>query len=217
MRYSDSNYKPFYSQDLHREFHFRGAKLDQIYRILLALDNDGRSWYRLAHEAGVAYGWAHRKLDELKKIGLIIGSQVVKPRELFRIWADHRVPIYVREYHVKDPQGILKDCPYEFAITKYYAENLLNNYLFPKVHDLYVKAHDLVAWHELLSSKGYVGGGNLRILVADEHVSWGTKVVGGWPVVSVQQLIVDLIREGAECIEAVDQLLEKYYHDQWIV
>jgi len=217
MRYSDSNYKPFYAQDLHRELHFRGAKLDRIYRILLALNNNGRSWYKLAKEAGVAYGWAHRKLDELKIKGLIMGSQVIKPRELFRIWADHRVPIYVREYHVKDPQGILKGSPLEFAITKYYAENLLNNYLFPKVYDLYVKAQDIDTWHELLSSKGYVGSGNLRILVVDEHVFWKTKRVDGWPLVSLQQLIVDLIREGAECIEAVDQLLEKHYHDQWIV
>ena len=217
MRYSDPNYKPLYSQDLLRELSFRGAKVDRIYRTLLASHNNGHSWYKIAKEADVAYGWAHRKLDELRTTGLIKGSKVAQPRELFKIWAAHRVPIYVREYHIKDPQGILKDSPLAYSLTKYYAENLLNNYLFPKVYDLYVNPRDLVAWNELLSSNGYVGSGNLRLLLTDVHVSWGAKVVDGWPVVGLQQLIVDLIREGAECIEAVQQLMEKYYHDQWIV
>ena len=217
MRFSDINYKPIYAKDLLHEFTFRGAKLDRIYRILLNQEEKSQSWYKVAKNADVAYGWAHRKLSELESKGFIKGSRVKEPSKLFGMWAGHKVPIYTREYHIKDPKGLFKDNSLEFALTKYYAENLMNNYLFPKVFDVYVRLQDLQGWHDILSSNGYVGSGNVRILVADEHVFWRAKKVQGWPVVSIQQLIVDLIREGAECLEAVDQLMEKYYHDQWIV
>lgn len=217
MRYSDINYKPVYAKDLLHNLSFRGAKLDRIYRILLNREERNQSWYKMAKSADVAYGWAHRKLSEVENRGLIKGSRVKEPSKLFKLWASHKVPIYIREYHVKDPKNILKNSPFDFSLTKYFAENLVNNYLFPKVYDVYVRSQDLPGWHDILSSMGYVGRGNVRVLVADEHVFWGTKKVQGWPVVSIQQLIVDLIREGMECLEAVDQLMEKYYHDQWIV
>ena len=217
MKYSDMNYKPLYTNKLYQDHSFRGAKLDRLFRTLLDLGLESMSWYQIAKSTSVAYGWAHRKLSELENRGVIKGSKVLKPRDLFQIWATHKVPIYVREYHVKDPQVILKNCGMEFTLTKYYAENLVNNYLFPKVYDLYIKNDELLNWHDLFSSKGYVGSGNIRVLMADEHVFWNMKKVNDWPIVCTQQLIVDLIREGIECIEAVDQLMEKYYNDQWIV
>jgi hypothetical protein len=39
-------------------------------------------------------------------------------------------------------------------------------------------------------------------------------MVKGWPLVSIQQLIVDLMRTGAECAEAADLLIGREYLDR---
>jgi len=98
-----------------------------------------------------------------------------------------------------------------YVLTGYFAENLVGHYVFPRFHELYVHRPDALAWHALLSGKGYVGRGNVQVLLADEHVFFESDVADGWPVVSIQQLIVDLYRTGAECAEAADLLVGRVY------
>ncbi|NIP34376.1 MAG: hypothetical protein GWN18_05510, partial [Thermoplasmata archaeon] len=45
----------------------------------------------------------------------------------------------------------------------------------------------------------------------DEHVFYERQEVDGWPLVSVQQVIVDLYRTGVECAEAADLLVGRLY------
>jgi len=47
--------------------------------------------------------------------------------------------------------------------------------------------------------------------LTDEHVFWNRIEVKEWPIVSIQQLIVDLLREGAECREAAEILIRRFY------
>ena len=54
-----------------------------------------------------------------------------------------------------------------------------------------------------------VGKGNLRLLPADEHTFYKASKLQGLAVVSLPQLIVDLLAEGGPCIEAAQLLLEK--------
>jgi hypothetical protein len=72
--------------------------------------------------------------------------------------------------------------------------------------------HELEKWHNYLMNSGYVGKGNVKIYFTDQHVFFEKYEVEGWPVVSIQQLIVDLIREGAECKEAAEILMKRIYN-----
>jgi len=61
----------------------------------------------------------------------------------------------------------------------------------------------------LMSKNGLVGRGNVRILVDDSHVFYGSLVVRDFSVVSTPQLILDLLVEGGPSVEAAEMLLEK--------
>ena len=194
-----------------RSKNFSGCKIDRIYRILLSLSRKDVSWYRIAREANVAYGWAHSILSDLRDDNIISGSIVRNPHQLFEKWAGRTTRILFREYHVQQPEKLIKDANLGFALTSYYAEHLVGKYLFPRKFDIYIHQKDAPAWHTLLTNQGYVGKGNLRILLTDEHVFHDGMKVEGLSIVSIQQLIVDLMREGAECSEAADLLIERFY------
>ncbi|MCQ1537753.1 hypothetical protein FTO68_01935 [Methanocalculus taiwanensis] len=89
-------------------------------------------------------------------------------------------------------EGILKD-------RQIFAKNLVGGYLFPRSYELYIKDYEFEQWDNYLLESGYLGKGNVKIFCSDHHVFFEKQIVEGWPVVSAQQLIVDLIREGADC------------------
>jgi len=188
-----------------------GDKVERIYRVLLSRKLDRPTWYRIAKEADVSYGWAFRVLKALERDGLIKGRKLMDPRAVFTRWASRKDRRVYREYHVKEAPLVLKAANMGYALTGYAAENLVGHYVFPRLHELYVHVPDAPAWHELLIGKGYVGRGNVQVILADEHVFFEADVVDGWPVVSIQQLIVDLYRTGAECAEAADLLVGRAY------
>jgi hypothetical protein len=97
----------------------------------------------------------------------------------------------------------------KYALTTYSAENLVQGYLFPSRVDFYIDPADLKKWHLLLSEKGLVGKGNVRILMTDNHVFYNSFVKNGLMIVSMPQLIVDLLVEGVVAVEAAEKLLEK--------
>ena len=188
-----------------------GDKVERIYRILLSRKIKKMTWYRVAKEAGVGYSWAYRVLKDLEKGRIIKGSAVRDPKALFRRWAERDDRRAYREYNIQDPAKVLKKAKMDYAFTGYFAENLVGHYVFPRFFELYIHREDAARWHRFLSESGYVGKGNVQVMLADEHVFFERGKVDGWPVVSVQQLIVDLYRTGAECAEAADILVEKEY------
>lgn len=188
-----------------------GDKVERIYRVLLSKRGVARTWYRIAKDADVSYGWAHHILEGLEREGLIAGSEVVGTRELFLKWADRRDRRLFREYNVQEPDEIIAGSKLDHAYTGYFAENRLGQYLFPRFREFYVKMDDRMRWHQLLTRHGYVGRGNTQVLLADAHVFFERQNVDGYPLVSTQQLIADLYRTGAECAEAADLLVSKVY------
>ena len=186
-------------------------KVERIYRVLLSRRLGQPSWYQVAKEAGVAYGWAHRVLKGLEGDGLLEGREVVDPGGLFARWTSRTDRRVYREYHVREPSDLIREAGMDHALTGYFAENLFGHYLFPRYHEVYVREEDAAAWHELLTSRGMVGRGNVQVIVADEHVFYERQEVDGWPLVSVQQVIVDLYRTGVECAEAADLLVGRLY------
>ena len=187
------------------------TKIERIYRILLSVPYIERSIYRISKESDTDYHWTHNTLKELEKQGVVEGSTLIEPISLFKIWAERPISTLFREYHIQEPKKFIKEVKLDHAITTYYAENQIGSYLIPRIFDIYIHEKDSKLWHERLIENGYVGKGNVRILLADEHVFWNRILEGPLKTVSIQQLIVDLIREGGVCVEAAEILMERFY------
>ena len=193
--------------------YMRGNKKQRIIRILL--NRKSLTKYRLAKLAETSFPWTHEFLKQLENKKLIKGTEVIKPKELLYLWSKLRKkPIY-REYMIREPLELLKITQLKFALTTYLGENLTQSHLFPLRIDIYIQKQDLKKWHKMLSGKGFYGKGNFRILIdEDEHVFDFTKKTGiGLSVVSMPQLIVDLIQEGGPCEEAAELLIKRYFEN----
>jgi len=110
----------------------------------------------------------------------------------------------------REPLELLRKTELKYALTTYQAENLVQHYLFPSRTDLYIMEEEFSRWHDLIvATGGLVGRGNLRLLIADRHVLYNASKIQELTVVSLPQLIVDLLAEGGPCVEAARLLLEK--------
>jgi hypothetical protein len=88
---------------------------------------------------------------------------------------------------------------------------MVNHYLFPSRTDLYIRMNDFDSWHNLFVKEGaLVGGGNVRLRWYDDQVFCNSFFVNDYRIVSIPQLIVDLIREGGVTVQAAEMMIEKY-------
>lgn len=191
----------------------RGHIRERVLRVLLNHPNGELTQYKLAKLTESAFSWVHDTLKGLEKKGLIESTRVKKHKELFLLWRDWKITPKNREYMIREPLDILRKAKMKYALTTYYAENLVQSYLFPSRVDFYIDPKDLKEWHKILSEKGLVGKGNVRILMTDNHVFYNSLVKKGLTLVSVPQLIVDLLVEGAVAVEAAEMLMEKEEKD----
>jgi len=189
----------------------QAIKIERIFRILLSICYAERSVRRISKEADTDYHWTYKTLKELERDGIVQGTKIIDPMSLFKKWADRPTSVLFREYHIQDPKKFIHETDLDYAMTTYYAENQIGSYLIPRIMDIYIHEKDINLWHEKLIDNGYVGKGNVRILLADEHVFWDSIQEGPLKTVSIQQLIVDLMREGGVCTEAAEILVERYY------
>ena len=138
-------------------------------------------------------------------------TQVIDIQGLFSYWLKINPRPSFREYQVQDPLEMLNKTTLKYALTTYYAESLTQNYLFPSRVDIYIEEHDLQAWHKLLTTSGLVGKGNFRVLIDDQHVFYSSRKIRGYTIVSMPQLIFDLLREEGVAVEAAHMLMEREY------
>jgi hypothetical protein len=111
---------------------------------------------------------------------------------------------------IRDPLELIRRTEFRYALTTYQAENLVQHYLFPSRTDLYVPPEEWMKWHDMIvAAGGLVGKGNFRLLFGDNHVFYKAFKRNELTVVSLPQLLVDLITEGGPCLEAAQLLLEK--------
>jgi hypothetical protein len=61
-----------------------------------------------------------------------------------------------------------------------------------------------------VSNGALVGGGNVTLRLYDDEVFYNSFIVVDFRLVSIPQIIVDLLREGGPAIEAADMMIEKY-------
>jgi len=191
----------------------RGVKKERILRVLLKKADGSLSIYRIAKEANCTHVWVLDFLKTLEQKKLVEKTKVKDIQGLFYFWKEiNNYPPY-REYNIQNPIDVLKKTKLKYALTTYYAENYTQKYLFPSRADIYIKQQDFEKWHTLLTKKGLVGKGNVRLLVEDEHIFYSNIKKKGIRIVSIPQLILDLLREEGVAIEAAHMLMKKEYHD----
>lgn len=190
----------------------KGKKQERILRILLKNPDGALSIYRIAKEASCSHVWVIKFLRTLEQKNLVKKTKVRDIQGMFSYWLEiSKYPIY-REYNIQNPIELLKKVNLKYALTTYHAESLAQHYLFPSRVDIYIKEQDIEKWHKLLTKHGLVGKGNMRLLLDDEHVFYSNIKKEGLRIVSIPQLILDLLREEGVTIEAADMLMKKEYH-----
>jgi len=168
--------------------------------------------YKVSKLANASFGWTHEFLNGLEKLKLIKDTKIINLDKLFDYWTkSHKKPKY-REYMIQNPLDILKNINLDYAVTTYYAENVLQRFLFPSRLDVYIKEEDLEKWHKMLTSKGLYGKGNVRILI-DNSGLFKSQKIQNLKIVNLPQLILDLKLEGGSCEEAAEMLLQKLKKD----
>jgi hypothetical protein len=191
----------------------RGKVRDRILRFLTNNLEGDMSKYEIARQTYATYPWVRKFLSNMEEMRLVKGTRVLDYPALLCYWQSVNIKSKYREYMVKEPLKLLKNCKLPYALTTYQAENLFQNYLFPSRIDVYIKEDDWKQWHDMISKKGLVGKGNMRLLLADEHVFYKSFEKNGLKIVSIPQLIIDLMIEGGVCVEAAELLIKKVKKD----
>lgn len=190
----------------------KGKKRERILRILLKHPDGSLSIYRIAKEADCSHVWVIKFLRTLEQKNLVEKTKVKDTQGMFSYWLEiSKYPLY-REYNIQNPIDLLKKTNLKYALTTYHAESLTQHYLFPSRVDIYIKEQDFQSWHKLLTKQGLVGKGNTRLLLDDEHVFYSNIKKEGLRIVSIPQLILDLLREEGVAIEAAQMLVGREYH-----
>jgi len=187
----------------------RGVMRERIIRVLLTAPESSLTKYQLAKRAECSFPWTHELLGKLEALELVNGTKVTNYAGLLKYWLPVKTKPEKREYMHKDPIDLIKKAKLPHALTTYQAENLVQQYLFPSRTDVCIETKDAEKWQELITKEGLVGRGNLRLLIADSHVFYGSFKRQGLTVVCIPQLIADLLEEGGVCTEAAEKLLEK--------
>ena len=190
----------------------RGTKKERILRVLLKKPDGSLSLYRIAKEANCTHVWVMSFLRTLEQKNLVEKTKVRDIQELFYYWKEINTYPQYREYNIQNPIEILKETKLKYALTSYYAENYTQKYLFPSRVDIYIKQQDFNDWHTQLIKKGLVGKGNMRLLLEDDHVFYANIKKKGIRIVSIPQLILDLLREEGVASEAAHLLMKREYH-----
>ena len=180
--------------------------------------------YKLAKLSGCTPSWVYMFLKELKNKGLIKNDKEIdytnmNYKGLFEFWLEIYKRSQFREYMIREPLDILKDTKLTYVMTTYFAENMIQSYLFPLRYDVYIKNEDMDKWHSMLTGRGFYGKGNFRILISDDDYVFYKKGVfrisikenTDFYMASLPQVIVDLLYEGGPAKEAAYMLIERHY------
>jgi hypothetical protein len=142
---------------------------------------------------------------------LVKGTKVTDYEGAIEKWAERPIRFQAQSYALPNVLRVLRHTYLEYAITTYRAESMINHYLFPTINEIYVRASDVDQWHNLfVRERAMVGGGNVRIRWYDDEVLRNSFLFQSYRLVTIPQLIVDLIRSGGVAVQAARQLIEKY-------
>lgn len=189
----------------------RGDKRERILRVVLN-SKEALSKNEISKRAECTRQWVILFLKELEKKKLVKGTAPINRQNLLQYWISiSGKPKKYRSYMVKEPLELIKKSKLDYALTTYQAENIVQHYLFPSRTDLYIKESDLDRWHTIMTKNGLYGKGNVRIIIANENVMHGKRIINGLSIISMPQLIIDLSNEGGPCKEAAEMLMKRFY------
>jgi len=189
----------------------RGFTRERILRVLLNHDGEELTKYRVAKLADASEPWTRQYTDQLEERGLLNGTEVLKPRELYEEWQSIRIKPNQLQVSIQQSLELIRESDLEYGLTTYQAENLHQGLLFVSTVDFYVASSEISDWLQIVEEKGLLGGGNTRLRATDEHVFYNSQDLNGLSTVSVPQLIVDLLDEGGPCTEAAENLIESFH------
>jgi hypothetical protein len=189
----------------------RGIKNDRIYRIILC-DIDGKlTQYRIAKMAQAQQIQVSLLLHKLERLHLVRGTHVIDVKGLLTRWSRSNVRYQSQSYVLPSIMDTLKTTKLDYGLTTYSAESMVNHYLFTSRTEFYIRPEDFDLWHALLVQGGaLVGGGNVRLRWYDGQALYSSFSMEGYRMVTIPQLIVDLLREGSSATEAAEQMIQKY-------
>lgn len=154
------------------------------------------------------YSTAHKILKQLQIDGYLQGTKITEYEKLIHAWKTWQIKPIRDQYFLKNPFRILEKTKLNYAMTTYIAENLIQKYLFPSKIQFYINPADRIEWRNLiLADDGFVGRGNVTLLFGDEHAFYHSFLIDSMKLVSIPQLILDLLNEGASCTEAANMLM----------
>jgi len=181
-----------------------------VLRILLNEPDGNLTRRKIAKLSECSRQWVIEFLRKLETESLVKQTKVLDYGKLIQYWSRVRLEPLHSDYMLRTPLELLRKAELMYALTTYQAENLIQHYLFPSRTDFYILEEDRMKWHDLIVTEGgLVGRGNARVLLADEHVFYKARKLQELTLVSLPQLIVDLIAEGGPCLEAAQLLTEK--------
>lgn len=192
----------------------RGFNKERIIRVLLNHADEDLTKYRLAQLAETSEPWTRQYTETLEEQGLISGTDVVAPTDLYQTWSDQRIEPNQLEVSLQQPMDLIAETDLQYVLTTYQAENLQQGFLFTSTTDFYIAPEEINDWLAVIEERGLLGGGNTRIRVLDDHVFYNQQSVDEFSTVSIPQLIVDLLAEGGPCEEAAEKLIDAYHGDQ---
>lgn len=189
----------------------RGFKKERLHRVLLNHPDGQRSRYEIAKEAEVSSSWAYEYLAQLAAEGVVEDTVVRDPPTLYQRWRETRVEPNSVQVSLQQPLDRIRETGLDYALTTDEAEQIHQGFLFPSTTALYVREAHIEKWLRMVEEEGLVGGGNTELRATDEHVFYNVQKVDGVTMVSVPQLIVDLLDEGGPAAEAADRLMSRYH------
>jgi hypothetical protein len=189
----------------------RNVKNIRIIRRLL--DDPHRKWtkYGLAKASGCSRQWVIQFLRSLEGRNVVKGTRVRSVLGLAKLGAGMLPePMNVANMYHPDPVRLLGRLGEDYAVTTYFGENQLTHHLFLTRYDAYVTEEAFRAAREAVSKEGLIGGGNLRLMIpVDDMIIKEASNIRGVRVVSVGQLMLDLVKEGGVAMQAAEEMVKR--------
>jgi DNA-binding Lrp family transcriptional regulator len=189
----------------------RNIKIIRIIKRLLEKPNGQWTKYGLAKASGCSRQWVIELLRTLEKAGLVSGTRVTDKMGLVRLGASIAPgPLRVLDCYHQGPVELLKRLGVEYALTTTYAENEVTKHLFKTRCDAYVTEAAMKKLWGIIIKEGLLGKGNLRLMIpTDPDVISEASVVRTIRIVSLGQLMLDLMKEGGVCVQAVEEMVKR--------
>jgi hypothetical protein len=190
----------------------RNVKNVRIIKRLLESPDGEWTKYGLAKASGCSRPWVIEFLGTLERASLVSGTKVTDIMGLVKYGA-RIIPPPLRSVacHHQQPLKLLRTAGTEYAITTTYAENEVTHHLFKTRCDAYVTEGAMKRLWKRVVRDGLLGRGNLRLIIpVDGDIIKEARTIRGIRVVSMGQLMMDLMKEGGVDVQAVEEMVKRH-------